>query len=72
MLTVNVNLEDRLVNMLVGMVMDFKVVNNKVKQDFAKFEDETAGRIAMHDNRLTLENHWLPIEIFKLHLVLKK
>ena len=42
MLTVNVNLEDRLVNRLVGVDMDFRVASNKVKIVFVKFEDEAA------------------------------
>ena len=58
MLTVNVNLEERLVNGLAGVVMDFKVVNNKVKTVSAKFEDAAPGRMIMQNNRLVLENHW--------------
>ena len=42
MLTVNVNLEDRLVNRVVGVDMDFRVASNKVKIVFVKFEDEAA------------------------------
>ena len=46
-LTVNVILEYRLLNGLAGVVMNFKVVNNKVKIVFAKFEVEAAGRMSM-------------------------
>ena len=42
--------------------MDFKVINNKVKIVFVKFEDEAAWRIAMQNNRLASENRWVPVE----------
>ena len=45
MLTANVNLEDRLVNMLVGVVMDVKVVNNKVKQDLQNLKMKLQGEL---------------------------
>ena len=70
--TVNFNLEDRLVNGLVGVVMGFKVVNNKGKIVFIKSEDKAAGRIAMHNNKIALENHWGPIEKFQASLVFRK
>ena len=47
MFTASITLEDRLVNWLVGIVMDFKVINNKVKITFVKFDDKATWIIAM-------------------------
>ena len=47
MLTTNINLEDRLVNGLVGWVMEFKSTNSTVKVIYVKFNDKKAGKIAM-------------------------
>lgn len=44
------------------MVMDFKVVNNKVKTVSAKFEDAAPRRMIMQNNRLVLENRWVSVE----------
>ena len=41
------------------------------KNVFVKLEYEAAGRIAIHDNRLVLENHWVSIETFQASFNIK-
>ena len=50
MLTANVNIEDRLVNDLVGKVMQFKVVNHEVTVISVKFNDTNAGLMTMQSD----------------------
>ena len=47
MLTTNVNLENRLVNGLVGWVMEFKSTGSTVKVIYVKFNDKKACKMAM-------------------------
>ena len=50
MLTANVNIEDRLVNDLVGKVMQFKVVNHEVTVISVKFNDTNVGLMTMQSD----------------------
>ena len=50
MLTANVNIEDRLVNGLVGKVMKFKLVYNQITIVYVKFNDKNAGSITMQSD----------------------
>ena len=43
MLTIHIDLEDRLVNGLVGKVTYLRYVNNEVKVIHVKFNDQNAG-----------------------------
>ena len=71
MLTVNVNIEDRLVNGLVGMVMQFKVVN-EVTVIYVKFDDANAGLMTMQSDCLAHQQHWVPIRKHEVLLGLKE
>ena len=44
MLTINIDLENRLVNSLVGKVMYSRYVNDEVKVIYVKFNDQNAGQ----------------------------
>ena len=44
MLTINIDLEDRLVNGLVGKVMYLRYVNDEFKVIYVKFNDQNAGQ----------------------------
>lgn len=46
-LPTNINLEDSLVNGLVGMMMGFKSTDSTVKVIYIKFNDQKSGKIAM-------------------------
>ena len=47
MLTTNVNIENRLVNSLVGKVMKFKLVDHQITIVYVEFNDKNAGLITM-------------------------
>ena len=71
MLTVNVNIEDRLVNGLVGKVMQFKVVN-EVTVIYVKFTNANSGLMTMQSDCLAHQQHWVPIRKHDVLLGLKK
>ena len=58
---VNINIEDRLVNSLVGKVGQFKVVKNEVTVIYVKFNDANAGLMTMQSDCLVRQQHWVPI-----------
>ena len=62
MLTVNVDIQDRLVNGLVGKVEEFKFVNNKVEVVYVSFDDVISGRLAMFSDAVALQHNWVPIK----------
>ena len=55
-LTININLKDRLVNGLVVMVMGFKYIDNTVKVIYVKFNDKKAGKMAIQGDNLACQN----------------
>ena len=55
-LTININLKDRLVNGLVVMVMGFKYIGNTVKVIYVKFNDKKAGKMAIQGDNLARQN----------------
>ena len=71
MLTVNVNIEYRLVNGLVGAVMQFKVVN-EVIVIYVKFNDANAGFMTMQSDSLARQQHWVPVRKHEVSLGLKE
>ena len=50
MLTINIDLEDRLVNGLVGKVMYLRYVNNEANVIYVKFNDQNAGQQAIQSD----------------------
>ena len=54
MLLSNIDIEDRLVNGLVGQVKHFTIVNGEVI--YVKFDDVTAGRNLMHSDAIGRSN----------------
>ena len=52
MLTANVNIEDWLVNGLVGKVMKFKLVDHQITIVYVKCNDKNAGMITMQSDFL--------------------
>ena len=57
MLTSNVNLEDRLVNGLVGKLMTFKFIGSDVNVIHIKFNDGNAGKVTKHQDHLARQNN---------------
>ena len=62
MLTVNIDIEDRLINGQVGEVSYIEMSCNKVKKVYVKFDDCRAGRKRMSLNVLARQNNWVPVE----------
>ena len=71
-LTSNVNLEDRLVNGLVGMVMTFKCIGIDVNVIYKKFTDVNTGKVTMQYDNLARQNDWVPIGKVEACFLIKK
>ena len=52
MLLSNIDIEDRLVNSLVGQVKHFKIANGEVKVIYVKFDDVTIGGDLIHSDAI--------------------
>ena len=48
------------------------MLSNKVKIVVVKFDDGSAARMAMRNNRLDLGNHWVSVETFQALFSIKK
>ena len=62
MLTCNINIEDRLVNGLVGKVMRIGHKRNIVTAIYVKFDDQTAGLATMQSDAIAQQQHLVPIQ----------
>ena len=60
MITSNIDINDRLVNGLVGRVTQFKYSNNVVSVVYVKFNDDSAGLEAMRSDVTARQYHWVP------------
>ena len=65
MLTINIDLEDRLVNGLVGKVMYLRYANDEVKVIYVKFNNQNAGQQAIQSNIFARQRSWVPIQNMK-------
>ena len=71
-LATNINLDDSLVNGLVGDVMEFKESSGVVKTIYIKFTDENTGVTTMKSNRRGRQCHWVTIEKVEASFPAKK
>ena len=62
MLTSNLDIDDRLVNGLVGTVKQIKYKNNEVSVVYVKFNDNNAGGEAMQSHVTALQHNRVPIK----------
>ena len=62
MSTSNLDINDRLVNGLVGTVKQIKYKNNEVSVVHVKFNDNNAGREAMQSDVTARQHNWVPIK----------
>ena len=62
MLISNLDIDDRLVNGLVGTVKQIKYKNNEVSVVYVKFKDNNAGREAMQSDVTARQHNWVPIK----------
>ena len=72
MLTSNINIEDRLINRLVGKIASIGDENGAVKVIHVKFNDQNAGLLTMWSNIIARQNHWLPIKKCEVSFPVKK
>ena len=72
MLTINIDLEDRLVNGLVGKVMYLRYVNNEANVIYVKFNDQNAGQQAIQSDIFARQRNWVPIWKYEPTFPIKK
>ena len=62
MLTVNIDIQDRLTNGQLGIIRHIEFAQASVRKVYVKFSDEQAGSKAMRSSYLNKQNSWVPIE----------
>ena len=71
MLTVNIDLQDRLVNGQLGTVMHITGNSQGISKIYFKFDDTRAGVKAMHADVFGKQNSWVPIEKTEVDIKIK-
>ena len=72
MLTSNLDIDDGLVNGLVGTVKQIKYKNNEVSVVYVKFNDHNAQREAMQSDVTDWQHNWVPIKKYQALFGLRK
>ena len=72
MVTVNIEIKDRLINGRVGEVIGFKIIDNIINEVNTKFEDPQIGRKAIMFNQCTRANCVMPIEKCEVDIPISK
>ena len=72
MLTINIDLEDRLTNGLVDKVMYLRYVNDEVKVIYVKFNDQNSGQQAIQSDIFARQRNWLPMQKYETTFPIKK
>ena len=72
MLTVNVDIQDRLINGQTGNVKHIELVHGSIRKVHVKFSDEQAGLRAMKSSYLGRQNSWVAIEKCETGIPIKK
>ena len=62
MLTSNLDIDDRLVNGLIGTVKQIKYKNNEFSIVYMKFNNNNAEREAMQSDETARQHYWVPIK----------
>ena len=62
MLTSNLDIDDRLINGLVGKVKQIKYKNSEFSVAYLRFNDNNAGREAMQSDMIARRHDWVPIK----------
>ena len=70
MLLSNIDIEDKLVNGLIGQVKHFKIFSGEVKVVHVKFDDSIAGRNLVHSHGRSI--NWVPIYKIEVTFGLRK
>ena len=72
MVTVNIDIKDRLINGQIGEVFGFKIVNHIINQVYIKFQDPQIGRKAIMSNQITRAKCVVPIEKCEVDIPISK
>ena len=72
MLTINIDLEDRLANDSVGKVMYLRYVNDEVKVIYVKFNDKNARQQAIQCDMFARQRNWVSIQKYETIFLIKK
>ena len=72
MLTINIDLEDRLVNGLVVKVIYLRYVNDEVLVIYVKFNNQNAGQQAIQSDVFARQRNWVPIQKYGATFPVKK
>ena len=72
MLTINIDLEDKLVNGLVSKVMYLIYVNDEVKVIYVKFNDQNAGQQAIQPDIFARQRNRVPIQKYEMTFPIKR
>ena len=72
MLTINIDLENRLVNSLVGKAMYLRYVNDEVKVIYVKFNDQNSGQQAVQCDIFARQRNLVPTQKYEKTFPIKK
>ena len=72
MLTVNLDIEDRLINGQTGKISYIEFAQGIVQKVYVKFPDEQAGLKTMRSCYLGRQNSWVPFEKCEAEIPIKK
>ena len=63
MLTTNINIEDRLINVQMGILKHIKIKENEVKTIYLELDDKRAGKIRMSGSDVIAKNNkWVSVK----------
>ena len=71
MLTVNVDIADRLINGQIGAVKFIYRNNNKNEKIYVKFDDAEAGRKRINLDQFARQNLWVPLETSETNIPIR-
>ena len=73
MLTININIEDRLINGQMGTVKHIEIKENEVRTIYLELDDKCAGQIRMSGSDVTAKNNkWVPVKREETSIYLSK
>ena len=72
MITVIIDIKDRLINGQVGEIFGFKIVDNIINEVYIKFQDPQIGRKVMMSKEFTRLNCVVPIEKCEANIPISK
>ena len=71
MLTVNVDVQERLINGQIGVVKHLEIIENKVSIIYIKLDDPDAGKKFITKNSTTRIHNWVPIKRHETSIIIR-